>query len=129
MASGSRLQRCSYISASARQDFVEWLVKQLGRANVYRLSATIALLIAAAATWLLIDTLRSKETERGLRPVIAWLWLVTFALIGATWGMLTVNNTELVHYPQYFPTGLLVMTLTGSAVETLAWVTLFAGID
>jgi hypothetical protein len=111
------------------QDFVAWLVKELGRANVYRLSATIALLMAAVATWLLVGILKAKETERGLRSVIACLWLLTLALIGATWAMLTVNNTELVHYPQYFPTGLLVMTLTGSPVETLAWVTLFAGFD
>ncbi len=111
------------------QDFVAWLVKELGRANVYRIAATVGLLIGAVLTWQLAGILKEKKTEHGAFGMVARLWLLTFLLIAGTWAILTVNNTELVHYPQYLPTGLLVMALTGSPVETLAWVTLFAGID
>jgi hypothetical protein len=109
------------------QDFVAWLVNELGRANVYRIAAAVGLLIGAALTGQLAAIL--KKTEHGRFGLIAKLWLLTFVLILGTWAILTVNNTELVHYPQYLPTGLLVMVLTGSPIETLSWVTLFAGID
>lgn len=109
------------------QDFVAWLVTELGRANVYRIAAALGLLIGAALTGQLAAVL--KKTEHGRFGLVAKLWLLTFVLILGTWAILTANNTELVHYPQYLPTGLLVMVLTGSPIETLAWVTLFAGID
>jgi hypothetical protein len=111
------------------QDFVAWLVKELGRANVYRIAATVGLLIGAALTWLLVAVLRKKKAGDSAFGLVAKLWLLTFVLIVGTWAILTVNNTELVHYPQYFPTGFLVLVLTGSPIETLAWVTLFAGFD
>jgi len=111
------------------QDFVAWLVKEMGRTNLYRVAATIGLLLSAALTWQLAAILRRQKTDRSAFGLIAKLWLLTFVLIGGTWAILTVNNTELVHYPQYLPTGMLVMALTVSPVETLAWVTLFAGID
>jgi hypothetical protein len=110
------------------QDFVAWLVTELGRSNVYRIATTVGLLIGAVLTWQLAAILK-KKTEHGRFGLIAKLWLLTFVLILGTWALLTVNNTEFVHYPQYLPTGLLVMALTGSPIETLAWVTLFAGID
>jgi hypothetical protein len=111
------------------QDFVAWLVSELGSANVYRIAATVGLLLGAALTWQLWIVLQRKRAEGGIFGLIAKLWLLTFVLILGTWGILTVNNTELVHYPQYVPTGILVMALTGSPVETLAWVALFGGID
>jgi hypothetical protein len=111
------------------QDFVGWLVKELGRANVYRIAAMVALLIGASLTWQLRIILKARRAEGTAFGIEAKLWLLTFVLIACTWALLTVNNTELVHYPQYIPTGILVMTLTGSPVETLAGVTLFAGID
>ena len=111
------------------QDFVGWLVKELGRPNVYRIAAAVGLLIGAALTWQLAGILKKKKPEHGAFGVVAKLWLLTFVLIAGTWAILTVNNTELVHYPQYLPTGFLVMVLTGSPIETLAWVTLFAGVD
>jgi len=111
------------------QDFVSWLVKELGRANVYRIAAMVWLLIGGALTWQLAALYKKTITEHGAFGLVAKLWLLTFILIAGTWAILTVNNTELVHYPQYLPTGILVMALTGSPIETLAWVTLFAGID
>ena len=111
------------------QDFVGWLIKELGRANVYRIAAVVGLFIGAVLTWQLVAILKKKKTEPGVFGMEAKLWLLTFVLILGTWAILTVNNTELVHYPQYLPTGMLVMALTGSPIETLAWVTLFAGID
>ena len=45
------------------------------------------------------------------------------------WSVLTANNTELVHFPQYFPEGMALAALTLSPVESLAWLTLLGGLD
>jgi hypothetical protein len=39
------------------------------------------------------------------------------------------NNTELVHFPQYFPEGIALLALTLSPVESLAWIALLGGLD
>ncbi len=46
-----------------------------------------------------------------------------------TWRLFMANNTELVHFPQYFPEGMALLALTLSPVESLAWITLFGGLD
>ncbi len=39
------------------------------------------------------------------------------------------NNTELVHFPQYFPEGVALMGLTLSPVESMNWLAVFAWLD
>lgn len=56
-------------------------------------------------------------------------WLITLILIAATWKFLTFNNSELVHYPQYLPFGVLLVALTHSPGEAIAWTVLTGGLD
>jgi hypothetical protein len=101
------------------------LAERITHAGVYRISAGIALVEVAALTWFL---LRSMEHLPQRRRVIT-RWILTLILIAATWRVLTANNLELVHYPQYFPEGVALAALTLSPVETLAWITVLGGLD
>ena len=70
----------------------------------------------------------------GLRRQPQWLsigvcWLITLTLIIATWWTFMANNTELVHFPQYFPEGLILLALTRAPVDSIAWGTIFGGFD
>jgi len=47
----------------------------------------------------------------------------------ASFGLLTVNNAELVHYPQYFILAVALFPFFRSVGETLAWCTVVALID
>jgi hypothetical protein len=52
--------------------------------------------------------------DRTSRIWVIGYWILSFALMVGTWKMLMANNTELVHYPQYFPEGLALAALTSS---------------
>ena len=93
--------------------------------RLYQASAGIALLMAAAFTFWLLLALRKHAGRR----LILGYWILTIALIVGTWRLLTANNTELVHYPQYLPEGAALFALTLSPVESIAWVTIFGGLD
>ncbi|MGD1091734.1 MAG: hypothetical protein ABSB35_07045 [Bryobacteraceae bacterium] len=109
----------------AVQDVVEVIANHITRKSLYQYSAAIALIEAAALTFLFVRTLRGQESRRWL---IAY-WMISLALITATWGLFTANNTELVHYPQYFPEGVALLALTLSPAESLAWIVVFGGLD
>ena len=101
------------------------LAKQIGRSNLYTVMAVISI---AGGIWLssvVLLSLRNKPQA----GTIALFWSITVALIALTWRLLTVNNVELVHYPQYLPSGMLLLALTYSPVESLAWVTILGGLD
>jgi hypothetical protein len=76
-------------------------------------------------TAILVRRLRAQAAPR----TVAMFWIVTLALIACTWRMFTANNVELVHYPQYIPEGMALAALTLSPAESMAWVTLFGGLD
>ena len=63
------------------------------------------------------------------RRIIAVSWILTIALIWCDWRFFTANNTEMVHYPQYVPEGMMLLALTLSPVESIAWATMFGGLD
>lgn len=101
------------------------IADRLTRPGLYRVSAAIAIALAVLVTALLLRRLATHPA----RETIAAFWVLTLALICATWGVFTGNNTELVHYPQYFPEGAALVAMTLSPVESLAWITLAAGLD
>lgn len=103
------------------QDVAGKLANSVGRANLYRLAAALAITLATLVT---IQFLR-----RTRRLLLITYWFATLALIAATWATLTANNTELVHYPQYFVPGLLLFALTRSPLESLCWILLAGGVD
>ena len=107
------------------QGIVGSVAKSMGRANLYRLAFWIGIVCAAILTAVFSAALRRHQFPK----LIASYWAATLLLIFATWKILTVNNTELVHYPQYFVPGAILIALTLSPLETLAWITLVASFD
>ncbi|MBL0160586.1 MAG: VanZ family protein [Bryobacterales bacterium] len=101
------------------------VVQMIGRANWYRLAAGVGLAVAALMTAAFVSALRRQP----MRRLMAVYWVATLILVGCAWGFLTANNTELAHYPQYFIPGAVLMAITLSPLESLAWVTLIGGLD
>ncbi len=93
--------------------------------RLYQGSAAIALFEAALLTVILVRSLATQPERRRLGA----FWILTGVLIFGTWRAFTANNVELVHYPQYFPEGVVLAALTLSPAESLTWVTLFGGLD
>ena len=96
-----------------------------GLKRIYQTSAAVTV---ALGLWLTLVVIK-KMAHRPERWVVLGYWLLTLTLIGGTWWLLTANNTELVHYPQYVPEGLALVALTLSPVESIAWVTILGGLD
>ena len=107
------------------QDIVAQLAIEITHKRLYQISATIAVIEGLVLTWLFI---RSLSGQTGRRRLAAF-WVLSFALMAGTWRLLIANNTELVHFPQYFPEGIALLALTLSPVESMAWLTLFGGLD
>ena len=107
------------------QDIVGQLATKFTHKRLYQVSAAIALIEGLVLTWLFIRILSGQTARRWL----AAFWVLSFALMGLSWRLLVANNTELVHFPQYFPEGMALVALTLSPVESMAWVTLFGGLD
>ncbi len=97
----------------------------LTRPGLYRLSAAVALALGAVVTAILLRSLRAHPARRK----IAAFWVVTLGLLWLTWRVFIANNTELVHYPQYFPEGVALAAITLSPTESLAWIALAGGLD
>jgi hypothetical protein len=110
------------------QRLVEKIADRLTRPGLYRVSATIAISLAVVLTVVLWRRLRERLAVSERRR-IAGFWCLTLALIWVTWRIFTANNTELVHYPQYFPEGAALLAMTLSPVESLSWIALAAGLD
>jgi hypothetical protein len=108
---------------------VQWLVNEVAiritHRRLYEVSAAITVVEAVWLTWILVRRLRGQTARR----TVAAFWIVTLALIWCTWRVLTANNVELVHYPQYIPEGMALVALTLSPAESMAWIALFGGLD
>src|ERR1700733_14418761 len=100
------------------QDVVGALVTKISRNRVYQLSVTLAIIEAVVFTFLFVRLLSRQTGRWGL----ASYWILCFLLMLGTWRVFMANNTELVHFPQYFPEGMALLALTLSPVESLAWV-------
>jgi hypothetical protein len=110
-------------------EWVQWAVNELciryTHATVYKSSAAIALGEVALITLCLLWCVRRKP-QRG---IVSALWFLTLALIVGAWRAFTANNLELVHYPQYFPEGVLLLGMTLSPLEALSWIAVLGGLD
>jgi hypothetical protein len=107
------------------QAWVFHLAAWMGRSQLYRIAGGVGIAGAAILTTVVFLRLRDQNTRR----ILALFWLITIALTFATWRLLTANNTELVHYPQYIPEGMAILALTLSPLESLCWIALFGAID
>ncbi len=108
---------------------VQWLVNEIAiritHKRLYLVSAEVTLFLGVAITLVFVKRLMAQSDRRYL----ATFWILTIGLIWGAWGCLTANNVELVHYPQYVPEGMMLFALTLSPAESLAWITLFGGLD
>lgn len=107
------------------QGVVANVAKAIGLSNLYRVALIVGVVCAAALSFVFLRALQMHAFFR----LIGAAWLGTFLLILCTWGFLTVNNAELVHYPQYFVPAVMLMAVTLSPLETLAWVTIVGSLD
>ena len=107
----------------------DWLlvvaVKPLGAATFYRMMAGLAFSALTVAGLLAVRRLRQHPARKALSASSAF----TLVLVLIAWRWLSVNNSELVHFPQYVVTGLVLMALTLSVTDSLSWVLLLGGID
>ncbi len=107
------------------QYYVNEIAIRIGHKRLYQASAAIGIAEAAALTFILGRSMRNQPVRR----MLACYWALTIALIFGTWRLLTANNVELVHYPQYVPEGAILLAITLSPLESIAWVTIFGGLD
>ena len=107
------------------QYYVNEIAIRFGHKKLYQGAAVMGVSLAAIFTLVFLLAWRKQP----VRKLIGWFWLITMFLIFATWWGFMANNTEIVHFPQYFPEGILLLALTGSAVEAVAWGVFFGGLD
>ena len=122
------LAACSVIAIfphQSVQDLFAGFAARIGLAHLYAVMAAVTLAGGAYLSIIVVRNVRSQSQRR----LLALRWVATLALIAATWNLLTVNNVELVHYPQYLLPGMLLFALTASPAESLAWVTVIGGLD
>jgi hypothetical protein len=110
------------------QDVVGHLAERITLKRLYQASVALALIEGVTLTALFFVYARHLQ-GKGPRRWLTSYWLLSFAVMVATWRLFTANNTELVHYPQYFPEGVALLALTLSAADSMAWITLFAAFD
>lgn len=101
------------------------IADRLTRPGLYRVAAELGIALAVILTTVLFGRVRTHAE----RWRIAGFWALTLGLIWSTWRVFTANNTELVHYPQYFPEGMALLAMTWSPVESLCWIALLGGLD
>jgi len=107
------------------QDLLSKFTDRFGREPLYHGSVTIALAIGVVLTLMLLAAVWKRRDGKWL----AALWFLSLALMVAVWRVFMANNTELVHFPQYFPEGVALMALTLSPVEAMAWLAVFGWLD
>lgn len=107
----------------------DWLViaaiKPFGSRTFYLLMAILAFAALFAAGLIFSRRLPGHPARQPLTTY----GVLTVILVLMAWRFLSVNNSELVHFPQYAVTGFVLMALTLSVTETLSWVILLGGID
>ena len=111
------------------QPVQDWLVnnmlRPLGSRSFYLLMAALAFTALGTAALLVIRRIPNHSARIAVRN----LSILTLVLVLIAWRFLSVNNSELVHFPQYAITGFVLMALTLSVTESLSWVILLGGID
>lgn len=97
----------------------------LGHDRFYALAAV------TGAAWLasLTAVLWRRLPTHAARDALAAGWLLTVLLMLGAWQLLSVNNSELIHFPQYAISGFLLMLLTRHGTDTLCWVTMAGTLD
>jgi len=107
------------------QDYVAQIANRYTHKRLYQGAAVIGIAIGVLVTVAFFRAVRRFKAA----PIVSKFWILTLALIVTAWSGFMANNVEIVHFPQYFPEGVLLLALTGSAMEAVAWGTFFGGLD
>jgi len=109
----------------AVQDWLAVALKPIGMDAFYWSMAIGAVLAAALLSSIYHKAIATHPARRDL--LIGWA--VTLVLSAVAWRYLSVNNSELIHFAQYAIPGLVLIALTRSVTDALAWIVIMAGID
>lgn len=101
------------------------LVQPWGRLTFYRVMAGLGAFGLLTVGAIAARRLPAHPARRELTVYS----VLTLALVLLAWRFLSVNNSELVHFPQYALLGFVLMGLTLSVSESLSWVLLAGGVD
>lgn len=107
------------------QVFLVPIAQQLGKPLFYSLFGAGAVIFGLLAFFTFWRASARSEARNSLRRH----WAVVLAATLGSFLLLTVNNAEVVHYPQYFVLAILIFPWTRSIGDTLAWCTLVALFD
>ena len=107
------------------QYYVNEIANRVTHKRLYQGAAVCGVALATLVSLVFAWRVRTQPE----RVTIGVSWLVTLLLIVGTWWTFMANNVELVHFPQYFPEGMVLLALTVSPVESIAWATIFGGFD
>ncbi len=107
------------------QVFLGPIADRMGRPLFYTLFGCAAGVLGILACY----TFWQSSARSIARSSLRRHWGVALAATLGSFLLLTVNNAEVVHYPQYFILSLLIFPWTRSIGDTLAWCTLVALLD
>lgn len=107
------------------QAFLGPLADRMGRSLFYNLMGSAAVLMGLAVTWLFWRASALSAARYQLRVAMA----IALSFTVASFSILTVNNAEIVHYPQYAILAILLFPWFRSIGETVAWCTLIGLFD
>jgi len=132
---------------TGRAALVWTLVAALVAANILSHDA-VQRLAAQLGEWLTLERMSLYVTFGGVAVaavVVVWCGLrlrthpcgglltgyvvATLLLSAIAYNTLFMINTEAIHYPQYALIGIVMLPITGSFVDSIAWVTLFGALD
>lgn len=88
----------------------------------------LAFIAAALIAGFTISYLLALEKHPARRDLLI-AWAATLVMAYLAWKYLSVNNSELVHFVQYAIPGVVLIALTRSVTDSLAWLLIMGGFD
>lgn len=107
------------------QDRIATAIGAGGHPLFYTRMAIGALVGSAVSTAFYLNALKHHPARRDLLTA----WVFTLLLVLLAWRYLSVNNSELIHFLQYAIPGVILIALTRSVTDSLAWITIMGGFD
>jgi hypothetical protein len=107
------------------QDALVIAVGKDGFPLFYQRMAIGAFVFGGIATILYLNALKTNAARRDL----LLSWALTLGLVLLAWRFFSVNNSELIHFAQYAIPGVILLAVTRSVTDALAWIIIMAGFD
>src|SRR6185312_14223753 len=110
------------------ENLVSYFTDRYTNERVWQVFLRSAIAGAAGLTLLFLIAI-ARLRSWAERMLLAAFWIFSIALMEGIWREFMTNNAELAHFPQYFPEGIALIALTGSATESLVWIAILGGLD